>query len=75
MAKARVSAVTNAKAQALQFASALGEPLGPVISVSPVQQSTQVPLAFANSAAAPKSVPVSPGTQQLSVSITVVYAA
>jgi uncharacterized protein len=75
MAQARASAVANAKAQAQQFASALGEPLGPVISVSPVQQPTQVPPAFANGAAAPRSVPVSPGTQQLSVSITVVYAA
>jgi uncharacterized protein len=75
MARARASAVANAKAQAQQFARALGEPLGPVISVSPVQQPAQVPLPFGNSAAAPKSVPVSPGTQQLSVSITVVYAA
>jgi uncharacterized protein len=76
MAAARASAVANAKAQAQQFASALGEPLGQVISISPVQQATTTPLPFANSAAgtARPSVPISPGTQQLSVSITVVYA-
>jgi uncharacterized protein len=78
MAAARAQAVANARAQAQQFASALGEPLGPVISISPVQPSTSTPLEFgANSAAsaARSSVPISPGTQQLSVSITVVYAA
>jgi uncharacterized protein len=75
MAAARASAVANAKAQAQQFASALGEPLGPVISISPVQQATTTPLQFENSASAARpSVPISPGTQQLSVSITVVYA-
>lgn len=76
MAAARTHAVANAKAQAQQFSSALGEPLGPVISISPVQQSTSTPLEFANEASgsARPSVPISPGTQQLSVSITVVYA-
>ncbi len=76
MAAARAQAVANAKAQAEQFASALGESLGPVISISPVQQSTSIPLEFgtANSSAR-ASVPISPGTQQLSVSITVVYTA
>jgi uncharacterized protein len=76
MAAARARAVANAKAQAQQFASALGEPLGPVISITPVQQPSPTPVQFgaANSSARP-SVPISPGTQQLSVSITVVYAA
>jgi uncharacterized protein len=74
MAAARARAVANARAQAQQFARALGEPLGPVVSVSPVQQ-TSVPLEFENAPASSKaSVPISPGTQQLSVSITVVYA-
>jgi uncharacterized protein len=74
MAAARDRAVADARAQASQFAAALGERLGPVISVSPVQQQT-VPVQFGN-AASPKasSVPISPGTQQLTVSITVVYA-
>jgi uncharacterized protein len=75
MAAARASAVANARAQALQFARALGQTLGPVISISPVQQSTSPPLQFANpTAGGGRSVPISPGTQQLSVSITVVYA-
>lgn len=75
MAAARTRAVADARAQAEQFARALGEPLGPVISVTPVQQ--QSPVLYAPSATAAGSkaaVPVSPGTQQLSVSVTVVYA-
>jgi uncharacterized protein len=76
MAAARASAVANAKAQAQQFARSLGEPLGPVISISPVQQSSQTPQQYAGvNSSARASVPISPGTQQLSVSITVVYAA
>jgi uncharacterized protein len=77
MAAARASAVANAKAQAQQFASALGEQLGPVISITPVQQSMPQQFDYANGAAVPKasSVPISPGTQQLTVTITVVYAA
>jgi hypothetical protein len=77
MAAARASAVADARAQAQQFASALNEPLGPVISISPVQQQPVTPQDFGYNAAASslkRSVPISPGTQQLSVSITVVYA-
>jgi len=78
MASARTQAVANAHAQAQQYAEALGVPLGPVISVSPVQQQPVVPepLGVLNSAASTSGrtrVPVSPGTQQLSVSVTVVY--
>ncbi len=73
MAAARARAVANARTQALQLARALDEPLGPVISVSQVQESTPPPVAYASNGPAAKSVPISPGTQQLSVSITVVY--
>lgn len=78
LASARASAVRDAKAKATQFAAALGEPLGPVISISPAQTSQVEPEpevfnSVAGSAA--KSVPVSPGSQQVSVKITVVYAA
>ena len=79
MAAARAQAVANARVQAEQYARALGEPLGQVISVTPVQQQQPEPEpeAFAgfNAAAsgAKSRVPVSPGTQQLSVSVTVVY--
>jgi len=77
LAAARASAVRDARAKATQFAAALGEPLGPVISISPAQTSQSEPEVFntvAGSVAA-KSVPVSPGSQQVSVKITVIYAA
>lgn len=76
MAAARARAVADARAQATQYATALGEPLGPVISVTPVQQSTTPePLPFNSAGKSMSSVPISPGTQQLTVSITVVYSA
>jgi uncharacterized protein len=78
MAAARTKAVGDARAQAEQFARALGEPLGQVISVTPVQQQQPEPLEFGAANAATSSghapVRISPGTQQLSVSVTVVYA-
>ena len=78
MAAARARAVTNARTQAEQFARALGEPLGPVISVTPVQQqTTPEPIPFdtqGSARALNPSVPVSAGTQQLSVSVTVVFS-
>jgi uncharacterized protein len=74
MAAARGRAVADAKAQATQFAAALGERLGPVISVSPEQQQQSQPVYFGADNAKAGSVPISPGTQQLTVSITVVYA-
>jgi len=77
MAAARARAVADARAQASQYAAALHEPLGAVISVTPVQQPSVTPEPFAMNSAtkAAPSVPISPGTQQLTVSITVVYAA
>ena len=76
LAKARASALADATAKAAQYARALGEPLGPVVSITD-QTDAQPPIEFsAESSAAPRaSVPISPGTQQLSVSITVVFAA
>ena len=78
MAAARAKAVANARVQAQQYARALGEPLGSVISVNPVQQQQQAPEPFGYlnstaSASGRSRVPVSPGTQQLSVSVTVDY--
>lgn len=75
MAAARARAVADARAQASQYAAALGEPLGSVISVTPVQQAVTPEFAGAASAKASAAAPISPGTQQLTVSITVVYAA
>ncbi len=74
LASARANAVTDAHAKAAQFARALGEPLGQVISISSADQA--MPIMYGAQASAAKgSVPISPGSQQVSVSITVVYAA
>jgi len=75
LAQARARAVADATAKASQYAQALGQPLGPVVSIT--DQAVAQPLpeyAAASSAAAKGSVPISPGTQQLSVSVTVVFA-
>lgn len=78
LAAARAKAVADARTQASQYAAALGQPLGPVISITPVQQQ-QDNLEFnglnapASTAAGKASVPISPGSQQLTVTITVVY--
>ena len=74
LAAARAQAVTDAEAKAAQYAKALGQPLGPVVSISDQSTAQPVPqFAMASSAAPGKSVPISPGTQQLSVSITAVF--
>jgi uncharacterized protein len=76
LARARAAAVTDARVKASQYAKALGQPLGPIVSIS--DQSSAEPFTFAAPAASAANrsaaVPISPGTQQLSVSITVVYA-
>jgi uncharacterized protein YggE len=74
LAAARTNAVRDARARAVQYAKALGEPLGQVISISDDGSPQPVsPNAFATASAG--SVPISPGRQQLSVSVTVVFAA
>jgi uncharacterized protein len=73
LAVARANAMRDARAKAGQFARAAGERLGQVISITPAGSSSppsSVPSASAGSAA----VPISPGSQQVSVSVTVVYA-
>jgi uncharacterized protein YggE len=78
LAAARTEAVADAKAKAAAYAHALGRPLGPVVSMSetPPAQPFQPLPAAANASAgrAPSPVPVHPGTQQLSVTVTVVFA-
>jgi uncharacterized protein YggE len=76
LAAARTRAVADAKAKAAQYARALGRTLGPVLSLSesaPPQPLPVFPYAAANAAARASAVPVHPGTQQLSVSVTVVF--
>ena len=76
LARARASAVADATAKAGQYAKALGQPLGPVLSITDQAATPPLPVFGAESASSAKaSVPISPGTQQLSVSITVVFAA
>jgi hypothetical protein len=76
LAQARARAVADATAKAGQYAHALGEPLGPVLSITDQAPAQPFPVYAAESSAAGKgSVPISPGTQQLSVSVTVVFAA
>jgi uncharacterized protein YggE len=78
LASARAKAVADAKAKAAAYAHALGRPLGPVISMSeaaPAQPFQPLPYAATPSASrAGSTVPVHPGTQQLSVTVTVVFA-
>jgi uncharacterized protein YggE len=75
LAQARARAVADATAKAAQYAKALGEPLGSVVSVTDQAYTQPFPMYSAEGAAAAKaSVPISPGTQQLSVSVTVVFA-
>jgi uncharacterized protein YggE len=78
LAAARAKAVADAKAKASAYAHALGRPLGPVVSMSETPPATPFePLPLAAPAAAGRAsspVPVHPGTQQLSVTVTVVFA-
>jgi uncharacterized protein len=77
LASARAKAVADAKAKASAYARALGRPLGPVISMSetpPAQPVYSLPVPASNAARASASVPVHPGSQQLSVTVTVVFS-
>ena len=74
LATARARAVTDARAKAAQYAHALGQPLGPVISLTDQSSWSSPPVPVAASGSAARSaVPISPGSQQLSVSVTAVY--
>src|SRR5215470_8133054 len=77
LAAARAKAVADAKAKASAYARALGRPLGSVISMSETPPPEPVyPLPLASGARAPAAapVPVHPGTQQLSVTVTAVFS-
>jgi uncharacterized protein len=75
LARARAAAVRDAQAKATQFASALHESVTGVISVSDqTSTTTPYPEFSASGVAKSASVPVSPGSQQVSVQITIVYA-
>jgi len=76
LAAARARAAADARAKAAQYAKGLGRPLGPLLSMS--EQSPAPPPVLAPGAARPAAtsgpVPVSPGRQQVSVTVTAVFA-
>jgi uncharacterized protein YggE len=74
LATARANAMTDAKTRASQYASAAGGTLGPVISVTETSNA-QPPMPYGTFAAAgaKSAAPISAGTQQVSVSVTVTY--
>ncbi len=73
LASARSKAVKRARAQAEQLAEAAGVSVGDVLHID--EQTTPVSFDLrASGAAAADAVPVSPGTQTLTVSATVVFA-
>ena len=75
MSQARAEAMTDAKTRAGQLASGAGATLGTIVSITDnTQTSTTPPISYAAGApAASSSVPVQAGSEQLSVSVTVVY--
>jgi uncharacterized protein len=75
LARARAAAVADARAKATQYARALGQTLGPIVSITDHAPAEPfLPEAAGSAAARSAAVPISPGTQQLSVSITAVYS-
>jgi uncharacterized protein len=76
LATARARAVADARAKASQYAQALGQPLGPLVSISDQTQAPSQPFFATPTPAAGKasSVPINPGSQQLTISVTAVFA-
>ena len=75
LATARARAVADATVKATQYAKALGQPLGPVVSITDQAPTQPFPVNGSYSAASAKAaVPISPGSQQLSISVTAVFA-
>ena len=70
------SLLAAARTKAAQYARALGMSLGPVVSVSEQHPAPVLPMFAAPSAgrATSSPVPVSPGSQQLTVTVTAVFA-
>ncbi len=74
---ARADAINNAKKRAGEYAAAAGVSVGTVIQISEVAINNPVPQFYAASAAADSGAtaptPIETGTQDLTVSVTVVY--
>ncbi len=73
MSAARTDAVKRARAQADELAKAAGVELGEILSISEGSTASPVP-DFRAGAADTASVPVQPGSQSVSVSVTMVFA-
>ncbi len=76
LAKAREAAVRAARSQADQLAQAGGVRLGGVLRISEATQAPTPPyyaLGGAAASAADKAVPLAPGSQDVSLTVTVVY--
>jgi uncharacterized protein YggE len=76
LAAARSAAIADARTKAGQYARAIGQPLGGVLSITDQAQQNPLPVFAPNAApsAAKAAVPISAGSQQLSVAVTVVFA-
>jgi uncharacterized protein YggE len=75
VSRARDSAFTDAKTRAGQYARAAGRSLGEVVSIAEAVATpapAQLPNAF--SAAKQADIPIQPGSQKVSVTVTVVFA-
>jgi len=75
LSKARVDAVKRAQTQATEMAKAAGAQIGAVRTITDVVVNSSVPYEYKASAsgAADSSVPVEPGSQDLTVQVRVVY--
>ena len=75
---ARAAAIANAKARADQYAGAANAKVGAVMTISEVSSPVTGPIYYQMApadlaGATPSSTPVSPGTQDLTIDVTVVY--
>jgi uncharacterized protein len=77
LSSARDKAFANAKAKAEQYAKAAGRGLGEVVSITEdvsTPSPIAMPYAAMDSAKLAASVPIQPGTQNVGVSVTVVFS-
>ncbi len=75
---ARADAISNAKKRATEYAQAAGVTVGGVVQISEVSVSNPVPMLFAaaadsSSRSLASPTPIETGTQDMTVSVTVVY--
>jgi uncharacterized protein len=74
VSKARDTAFADAKTKAGQYARAAGRSLGDVVSIAE-SVATPVPIPVPSAAMAKQAdVPIQPGSQEVSVTVTVVFA-